>query len=90
MLAIGPTVRGMKPGLGQWNFEGDKICNTISFCREIKMGGPIWHVKEPFTHAKRWVNFWLPSKFPRGYCGHMTVESYGRQEWEQLKIMQPN
>jgi hypothetical protein len=50
VLAIGPKVRGFKPGRGRWTFKGDKICNTTSFGREVKFSVPcrkiLLHVKE--------------------------------------------
>jgi hypothetical protein len=36
VLAIGPKVRGSKPGRGQWIFNGDKIRSTPSFGGKVK------------------------------------------------------
>jgi hypothetical protein len=36
VFAIGPKVRGFKPGRGQWIFKGNNIRRTPSFGGEVK------------------------------------------------------
>jgi hypothetical protein len=50
VLAIGPKVRGFKPGLGQWIFKGEKIRSTTSFEGEVKLSAPcckiLWQIED--------------------------------------------
>jgi hypothetical protein len=52
VLAIGPKIRGFKPGPGRWTFKGDKIRCTSSFGGDVKPSAPrpkfLEHVKEPY------------------------------------------
>jgi hypothetical protein len=51
ILAIGPKVRGFKPGRGRWIFKGDKNQWTDFYAGEVKPSAPCfkssWRVKEP-------------------------------------------
>jgi hypothetical protein len=40
VFAIGPKVRGFKPGQGRWIFKGHEIRSTTSFGREVKPAVP--------------------------------------------------
>jgi hypothetical protein len=54
VLAIGPKVRGFKPGRKRWIFKGYKIRSAISFGGEVKPSTPfrkiLWHVKNPLNY----------------------------------------
>jgi hypothetical protein len=40
VLAIGPKVRGLKPGRGRRTFKTIKVRSTTSFGREVKPSDP--------------------------------------------------
>jgi hypothetical protein len=57
LLAIGPKVRGFRPGRGWWIFKGDKIRSTTFFRAEVKLFLPcmiLRHVKKPYRCEKRY------------------------------------
>jgi hypothetical protein len=49
VLAIGPKVRGFKPGQGRWTFKGNKMRNMTSFGGEVNPSASckiLRHVRE--------------------------------------------
>jgi hypothetical protein len=54
VLAIGPKVRGFKPGRGDGFLKGDQICSTIFFGRKVKKSVSC---RKILRHVKRFIQY---------------------------------
>jgi hypothetical protein len=64
MLAIGPMVRGFKPGRGDGFLKATKIRNTPSFGEDVKPKAP-WHkiIRHVIIHLQVWTEIVRKVKF---------------------------
>jgi hypothetical protein len=57
VLAIGPSVRGIKPGRGDWFLMAIKIRSTPSFGGKVKLKAPcrkiLWHIENQLQIRKK-------------------------------------